>query len=71
MKKKAKEFIKEIIKKRGLTYMELSLLMQEHGYPYSENTIRSKVNRGTFSFHFVLEVCDSIDRDILCNHRKK
>jgi ribose 5-phosphate isomerase RpiB len=60
MKNRAKEFIKNELKKRNLTYIELSSIMNDRGYVYSENTIRSKINRGSYSFVFLLEVCDSL-----------
>jgi transposase-like protein len=66
MKNRAKEFIKNELRKRELTYMMLSKMMKEKGYNYSDNTIRSKVNRGSYSFVFLLEVCDSLDIDIVC-----
>ena len=64
MKNRAKEFLKKELKKRNLTYVELSSIMNEKGYIYSENTIRSKINRGSFSFVFLLEVCDSLNVEI-------
>ena len=64
MKNRAKEFIKKELKKRKLTYTELSSIMNNKGYVYSENTIRSKINRGSFSFVFLLEVCDSLGVEI-------
>ena len=64
MKNRAKEIIKNQLKKENITYMKLSKLMQNRGYEYSENTIRSKINRGSYSFVFLLEVCDSLDIDI-------
>ena len=64
MKKKAKEFIKKELKSKGLTYKELSFIMNDKGYIYSENTIRSKINRGSFSFAFLLEVFDSLNIDL-------
>lgn len=66
MKNRAKDFIKREIKKQKITYTKLSALMESKGYIYSENTIRSKVNRGSFSFAFLLEVCDSLNIDIVC-----
>jgi len=64
MKNRAKEIIKNQLKKENITYIKLSKLMQNRGYEYSENTIRSKINRGSYSFVFLLEVCDSLDIDI-------
>jgi ribose 5-phosphate isomerase RpiB len=66
MKNRAKEFIKKELKKRKITYIKLSLMMNDKGYIYSENTIRSKINRGSFSFAFLLEVCDSLNISIIC-----
>ena len=66
MKNRAKEFIKDELRKRKITYIMLSNIMEEKGYNYSDNTIRSKVNRGTYSFVFLLEVCDSLEIDIVC-----
>ena len=66
MKNKAKEFIKNEIKKQKVTYCELSSMMAKNGYVYSENTIRSKINRGSFSFVFLLEVCHSLNIEIVC-----
>ncbi len=66
MKSRAKEFIKNELKKRKLTYIMLSSIMKEKGYNYSDNTIRTKVNRGSYSFVFLLEVCDSLDIDMIC-----
>ena len=61
MKNRAKQIIKEELKKRGMTYIKLSTLMKERGYEYSDNTIRSKINRGSYSFSFLLEVLDSLN----------
>ena len=65
MKNRAKEFIKKELKKRNLTYVELSSIMNDKGYIYSENTIRSKINRGSYSFVFLLEICDSLDVEFI------
>ena len=66
MKNRAKNFIKQELRKQKITYIELSKIMNKNGYSYSENTIRSKINRGSFSFVFLLEVCDSLDIDLVC-----
>ena len=66
MKNEAKQFIKNELKKRKITYAMLSISMKEKGYDYSDNTIRSKINRGSYSFSFLLEVCDSLNIDIVC-----
>ncbi len=40
-------------------------MMEGKGYIYSDNTIRSKIHRGSFSFVFLLEVCDSLDLEFI------
>ncbi len=66
MKNRAKEFLKKELRERKVTYIKLSKLMKDRGFEYSENTIRSKINRGSYSFAFLLEICDSLDIDIVC-----
>ena len=66
MKKLAKEFIKNELKKREISYVKLSKMMEEKGYIYSSNTIRTKVHRGSFSFAFFLEVCDTLNMELVC-----
>ena len=66
MKNRAKIFIKDELKSRSISYVKLSQIMAERGYKYSSNTIRTKIHRGSFSFAFLLEVCDSLDIDIVC-----
>jgi len=66
MKKRAKEFIKQELNKRKISYVKLSKIMEEKGYSYSSNTIRTKIHRGSFSFAFFLEVCESLDMELIC-----
>jgi len=64
MKNRATQFIRELLKSKKITYSRVSKLMREKGYDYSDNTIRTKVSRGSYSFIFLLELCDSLDVDI-------
>jgi len=64
MKKRAKEIIQDELKKQNITYVKLSDLMKKKGYKYSDNTLRTKINRGSYSFSFLLEVCDSLNLSI-------
>ena len=70
MKKRAKEFIKNELNKRKISYVKLSSMMEERGYNYSSNTIRTKIHRGSFSFAFFLEVCKSLDIELVCLESK-
>ena len=65
MKIDAKRFLKSELTKRDITYIQLAKLMQEKGYSENADTIRTKIYRGSFSFSFVLEVCESLNIDIL------
>ncbi len=66
MKDKAKTFIKVELAKKGINYVQLSELMNKKGYKENPDTIRTKVHRGSFSFAFLLEVCDSLEIEIVC-----
>ena len=65
MKSKAKLFIKSLLLNRNINYVQLSEIMNKKGYKESPDTIRTKVHRGTFSFAFILEVCDALNIDII------
>jgi len=66
MKEKARQFIKSELAKRDINYVKLAKLMKDKGYTENPDTIRTKVHRGSFSFAFLLEVCDSLDINIVC-----
>ncbi|TQV63456.1 MAG: hypothetical protein FNT15_03695 [Sulfurovum sp.] len=66
MKEKAKQFIKIELLKHNINYVQLSKLMKVKGYDYSSDTIRTKIHRGSFSFAFFLEVCDSLEINFVC-----
>lgn len=61
MKTQARQFIKSELAKRDINYVKLSKLMREKGYQETPDTIRTKIHRGSFSFSFVLEVCDTLN----------
>jgi hypothetical protein len=71
MKEKARQFIKSELAKRDINYVKLSKLMNDKGYNENPDTIRTKVHRGSFSFAFILEVCDSLNIDIVCLENRK
>lgn len=64
MKNRARQLIKSELAKRDINYVQLSKLMNNKGYNENPDTIRTKVHRGSFSFAFLLEVCDSLNIDI-------
>ncbi len=60
-KTKARQFIKSELAKRDLSYVKLAELMQNKGYKENQDTLRTKINRGTFSFYLLLEICDTLN----------
>lgn len=69
MKDKARQFIKSELAKRDINYVQLSEFMKKKGYDENPDTIRTKVHRGSFSFAFLLEVCDSLGVDVVCMNK--
>lgn len=65
MQEKAKQFLKSELTKRGITYSKLSEMMNERGYETNENSIRTKLSRGTFSASFLMEVADTLGAEII------
>lgn len=70
MKTKARQFIKSELAKQDINYVQLSEVMNKKGYKETPNTIRTKIHRGTFSFTFLLQVCDSLDLELLTKEIK-
>jgi hypothetical protein len=70
MKTKARQFIKSELAKRDINYIKLAELMNKKGYKENSDSIRTKIHRGSFSFSFFLEVCDSLDLEISVSDKK-
>jgi len=64
MKQEARQFIKSELVKRDINYVKLAKKMNEKGYKENADSIRTKIHRGSFSFFFLLEVCDSLGLEI-------
>jgi len=71
MKNEARLFIKSLLLNKDINYVKLSEMMNKKGYKETPDTIRTKVHRGSFSFAFLLEVCDTIDIDISAKEKTK
>jgi hypothetical protein len=71
MNDKARQFIKSELAKRDINYVQLAQKMNTKGYNENPDKIRSKIHRGTFSFAFLLEVCDTLDLDINLKPKEK
>lgn len=61
MKNEARQFIKSELAKRDMNYVKLAKIMSEKGYNENPDSIRTKIHRGSFSFAFLLEICDSLN----------
>lgn len=57
---KAKRIIKSELAKREIDYIKLAELMKEIGVDEKQANIANKINRGTFSFSFALQIFKAI-----------
>ena len=57
---KAKRIIKSELAKRDIDYIELAKLMKAIGVDEKQANVANKINRGTFSFSFALQVFKAI-----------
>ena len=66
---RARNLIKGEMAHRGLDYEALAVKLKQHNIHENTANLRTKINRGTFSFAFALQVlhaigCKSVDIDI-------
>ncbi len=62
---KAKTIIKTELVKRDIDYPKLADMMQKIGINENRNNLSNKINRGTFSFVFVMQVFDALEIDTI------
>ena len=55
-KNKAKSIIKSELVKKDVDYIELSKRLKAIGITETQTNLANKINRGTFSFIFVLQI---------------
>lgn len=63
--RKATNLLKAEITRHGLSYDQLKEMLSKIGIEETANSINVKINRGTFSFVFFLQVMKAIDAKIL------
>ncbi|PHS55998.1 MAG: hypothetical protein COB17_10580 [Sulfurimonas sp.] len=63
--KKAKTIIKTELAKKDIDYPELADMLRDIGVEENRNNLSNKINRGTFSFIFVLQVFKVLDINII------
>lgn len=56
-------FIKAELKRAGIGYKELATRLNEHGMQETEDSITSKLARGTFAATFLLAVLAALEMD--------
>jgi len=57
---RAKRLIKSELAKREIDYIKLAKLMEAIGVDEKQANIANKINRGTFSFSFALQIFEAI-----------
>ena len=59
---RASRYIKAELKRHGITYAELARRLEEHGVKgETENSIKSKLKRGTFAATFLLATLAALE----------
>lgn len=71
MKQKARQIIKSELAKKDVNYVKLAKLLQDKGYKENADSIRTKINRGSFSFAYILEVCEVLNLNIVFQDTNK
>lgn len=57
---KAKNLLKAELKRKGVSYRELSVELSEMGTPMGEQALANKISRGGFSAAFLLQCLEAI-----------
>jgi len=60
---KAKNLIRAELKRKGVTYAQLSDLLAAIGVPENEKNIANKISRGVFTMAFFLQCMAAIEVD--------
>lgn len=61
---KSRNFLKNILEDNSIDYPQLSTLLQKVGVNETNANLSNKIQRGKFSFSFVLQVLNVIDKDL-------
>ena len=61
---KARNFLKNILEDNSIDYTQLSTLLQKVGVNETNANLSNKIQRGKFSFSFVIQVLYVIDKDL-------
>jgi uncharacterized protein YqiB (DUF1249 family) len=58
--KEAKLFIKKLMLQEDMNFIELTQLLNDKGFDYTEASVRQKISRGRFDFAFCLQVLECL-----------
>lgn len=61
----AKLFIKRLMLEQNLSFVDLTKLLNDAGFEYTENSVRQKISRGRFDFAFGLQVMEVLNLKIV------
>jgi len=65
------DFVINILKSENVSYVELSKRLEEVGISESNRNLSNKINLGKFTFEFVLQIADVLDKKIVAINKKK
>lgn len=60
----AKKLIKKLMIEEDISYVELQKKLEEKGYIYSVEALRSKVSRGRYDIRFLLEIAEALKKKV-------
>lgn len=61
----ARTMLRQWLKKENLNYLRLSDKLKQIGVDANNIVLANKVNRGTFKFSFVLQICEALGKDVV------
>ena len=60
-KEQATKNIKDLLEKQGVDFIELEKRLKKIGIKETHTNLSNKINRGTFNYQFVLQLCESLN----------
>jgi len=64
----AKLFIKRLMLEKDLSFVDLTKLLNDSGFKYTENSVRQKISRGRFDFAFALQIIKVLNLKIIATN---
>jgi hypothetical protein len=67
---RARDLVRRAMSAKGVTYPDLARLLTEAGNPETDQNLRNKLGRGTFTVAFLLQVIEVLRLDIELAERR-